>query len=261
MYRIRQHAVACFLLVAACAGKEAQVSEPPAVTLDEARLARVAAEVDQALLRGIIACRALAENIHVRSFHAGAEQPQRTLTVLRDMVTRAGAEHASLIDERGVVIAATDPQAVGYDFSEWPFLKRAAAGQVLVFPSVGMGADRRRIFFVVPRGEPRGATVLRKDVAALDRLLAGVEAPAALVYRERYEVATNRPGFGFDGFEDRRWAEAVSVDPGELSVLDAMDHVFPPIGDVLEREGTTFDVHRVPTVVAGWQILVCIPRE
>jgi hypothetical protein len=218
----------------------------------------VSAEVDQALMRGIIACRALAENIHVRDFHAGDEQPQRTLTVLRDIVTRAGAEYASLIDGNGVVVASTDPQAVGYDFSDWPFLRRAASGEVLVFPSVGMGWERRRVLYVVPRGEDGGAAVLRQDVAALDRLLGSVGAPAALVYRDRYEVATNRPGFRFDRLRGR--TEVAPVDPGEESVLAMMDHVFPPIGDTLEREGTSFDVRHVPTVVADWQILVATPH-
>lgn len=245
------------LLLAACAGREAKVADPPAVGLDESRLARVSAEVDQAMLRGVVACRALAENIHVRTFRAGSEQPQRTLTVLRDIVTRAEAEHASLIDGSGVVVASTDPQAVGYDFSEWPFLRHVAAGEVLVFPAVGIGAGRRRIFFVAPRGEDGGAAVLRHDVSAFDRLLDGVAAPAALVYRGRYEVATNRTGFGFDGLDGR---EARAVDPGERSVLAMMDEVFPPIGDTLVREGTAFDVRRAPTVVADWQILVCTPR-
>lgn len=253
--RARRFLALCAVL-GACAGRDATVADPP--PLDREGVERVSAEVDQALLRGLVACRMLAENIHVRSFHAGAEQPQRTLTVLRDMVTRAGAEQASLIDGNGVVIASTDPQAVGYDFSEWPFLRLAASGEALVFPAVGMGAERRRIFFVVPRGEDGGAAVLRQDAAALDRLLGGLGAPAAIVYRDRYEVATNRKDFGFDGFEGR---EARPAGPGERSMLAMMDQVFPPIGDELVREGTTFDVRRIPTALADWQVLVCAPRE
>lgn len=250
------------LLAAACAGRKKDGPERPP-RLDRVGAARVADELDQALTRGVVACRALAQNAHVRAFYSEKKQPHKVLTVLRDVVTRSAAERALLLDSDGVVIAATDPEAVGYDFSHWAFFRDAVKGKILVFPSVGYVSEQRGLFCVAPQedesGAPRGAVVLRMSVGPLDRTMEHIGLPSALVFRERYVLATNRPHWGFHGLRglDERQA---GIDLAEKDLLGMLDRVVPPIRDTIVVEDEVYDVHRFPMAIEEWQLLVCVPR-
>jgi len=252
------------LLCVACSKRRSRESEPEAPVLDEVAAARIADELDQSLMRSVVACRALAENARIRAFYVDREEPHRVLTVLRDLVMRARAMRASLLDDQGVVIASTDPGTVGYDFSQWRFFEEASRGRVVILPSVGFASDRRDLFVIVPvkddDGEPRGAAVLRTPVGPLDRALADLPEPSAVVFRDRYVLATNRPRWGFHGL--RRLDErGGSVDLDDRDLLGVLDSVVPPIGETVVAEGVHYDVHRWPMFLQEWHLLVCVPSD
>ncbi|MHC4932697.1 MAG: cache domain-containing protein [Planctomycetota bacterium] len=249
-------------MTAACAGtsKEEEAPEPDPA-LDQARAAKIADELDQALMRGYVACRALSENAHVRAFCDTRENPHKVLAVLRDVVTRSGADRASLLDSGGVVIASTDLEAVGYDFRHSGFFKAAQEDQVVIFPSVGFVNERRGLFVVVPQGAPgaRGAAVLRMSVGSLDRSLETLRKPAALIYRDRYVLATNRPQWGFHGHRDLE-ERGQTLDLSERDLQKMLDSVVPPIGETVEWKGLTYQVNRYPMFLEDWQMVVCVPQ-
>jgi C4-dicarboxylate-specific signal transduction histidine kinase len=232
--------------------------EEPTAELDNARTAKVADELDQALVRGVVACRTLSNNADVRAFFGERARPHKVLTVLRDTVTKSAADHAYLLDGQGVVIAATEAEKVGYDFSHWAFFESARQGKVLVFPAIGFVSERRGLFIVVP-GKTAGAVVLRLGTGPLDRALERLSEPSAVVYRDRYVLATNRRAWGFNGLRgaDERGATLDLEDPG---LQDMLDHVVPPIGPTVEVDGVVYDVHRLPMVVEEWQLLVCVEQ-
>jgi len=247
-------------LGAACAHQKTNTVAPDESTagFDRTQAARVADELDQALTRNVVFCRTLSENSHVRGFFATREQPHRVLRVLRDVVTRSGAEGASLLDSAGVVIASTNPDAVGYDFSQWQFFNTVSEGRVLVFPAIGFVNTLRALYVVVPQaGDEGGAVVLRSRVESLDETLAPIRQPAALVFRDRYVLATNRPEFGFHGLRSVEQRVAVEAQD-ERQLLATLDEVIPPIGDTIAAEGRTYQVHRVPMLMGEWQLLVCV---
>ncbi|MHC4973705.1 MAG: cache domain-containing protein [Planctomycetota bacterium] len=252
----------CLLCVACKSRSKPAEPEPPA--LDEVAAAMIADELDQALMRSVVACRALAENARIRAFFVDGEEPHRVLTVLRDLVMRSRAMMASLLDNEGVVIASTDPGRVGYDFSQWRFFEEASRGRIVILPSVGFASDRRDLFVIVPvkgeDGEPHGAAVLQTPVGPLDRALEGLPEPSAVVFRDRYVLATNRPRWGFHGLRrlDERGA---TVDLDDRDLLGVLDSVVPPIGETVESEGVSYDVHRWPMCMDEWHLLVCVPRD
>jgi hypothetical protein len=254
----------CLLFSAACSKRRAKPAEPEPPAPDPVVAARVADELDQALMRSVVACRALAENARIRAFYATREEPHRVLTVLRDVVMRARAAQASLLDEKGVVIAATDPGTVGYDFSQWRFFGEATHGRVVVLPAVGFASEHRNLHVIVPvkgdDGASRGVAVLGMPVGPLDRALEDLPEPSAVVFKDRYVLATNRPRWGFHGLRrlDERGA---AVDLEDRDLLGLLDRVVPPIGDTIEADGVSYDVHRWPMFLEEWHLLVCQPRS
>jgi C4-dicarboxylate-specific signal transduction histidine kinase len=251
------------LLCVACSKRRSRPAEPQPPALDEAETARVADELDQALMRSVVACRALAENARIRAFYADRSEPHRVLTVLRDLVMRSRAMRASLLDDEGLVIASTDPGTVGYDFSQWRFFEEASRGRIVILPSVGFASDRRDLYVIVPvtgeDGEACGAAVLRTPVGPLDRTLEDLPEPAAVVFRDRYVLATNRPRWGFHGLRslDERGA---TVDLDDRNLLGVLDRVVPPIGDTVHADGMSYDVLRWPMFMEEWHLLVCVPQ-
>lgn len=237
----------------------AEVSDGPTERLDESAIARVADALDQQLVQQVIACRQLSDNSLVRGFYARQEYPHRTLNALRDTVARSSAIVASLVDANGVVTLSTDPNAEGYEFSRWSSFKAGIAGEVLVFPVVGFVAENRGLFVIVPheneQGEPIGVVVLRSVVTHLDGLLDGISAPAALVYRDRYALATNRPELGFHGLRglDERGGTAEFTD-GNL--FDVLDTVVPAVGETVTEDGVVYAIERIPMVLPDWTLLV-----
>ena len=234
------------------------------VVIDDAgvgdvEVARVADALDQQLVQQVIACRKLADNSIVSGFYATQDKPHRALNALRDTVRRSSALVASLVDANGVVTLSTDPNAEGYEFSRWGFFQSGLAGDVLAFPAVGFFAETRSLYVIVPHenaeGERTGVVVLRSSVSPLDGLLDGLQAPAALVYRDRYALATNRPDLGFHGLRrlDQRGA-TIDFDDGEL--FDVLDAVVPAIGDTFTENGIVYAIERIPMVVPDWTLLV-----
>lgn len=261
--RSRRVTLALCCMLAACADNRSDVEPDRPPPFDERRAARIADELEQSLMRAVVAGRALAENARIRAFFDDGKYPHRTLTVLREAATRSRAEVASLLDGEGIVIASTDPETVGYDFSHWAFFEATMEGETLVLPAVGFVNERRGLFVTVPvsdgAGGARGAVVMRTGVGPLDRTLEDSEHPSVLAFRERYVLATNRPRWGFHGVRglDQR---GPAVDLDERGLLEMLDSVVPPIGAVLEHAGTIYDVRRVPLVLEDWQLLVCVAR-
>lgn len=222
-------------------------------------IARVADLLDQRLVQQVMACRILADNALVGGYYAGEEKPHETLTALRDTVSRSTAVVASLVDANGVVTISSDPTAEGYQYSRWGFFRDGFAGDVLVLPSVGFVSQKRALFALVPHesaeGDITGVVILRSEVTPFDQLLDELSYPAALVYRDRYALATNRPELGFNGLRrlDERGA-TIDLKNGEL--FDVLDAVVPAIGETVTDGGITYAVERIPMAVPDWTLLI-----
>jgi hypothetical protein len=51
------------------------------------------------------------------------------------------------------------------------------------------------------------------------------------------------------------------VDLDDRDLLGVLDSVVPPIGETVESEGVSYDVHRWPMCMDEWHLLVCVPRD
>jgi len=243
------------------------------ITSHENKISVLADQINQIISQRVKICETLAKNSNIIEVFEGLIPPdnEKINLILKTANEVSHTELLYLIDIHGVALANTMSDKmislIGQDYSFRPYFKRAMAGEIEIFPAIGVVTKKRGLHLSIPvynhSGDgPIGVFAMKIGIAEIEKLLVNKNEILGLVSPEGIIFSSNRPDWLFRSTRPisqearKRLDETRQFGSAEIKPL-----LINLESTSVLIDGSLYHVAHTPLPIAGWTIVSCIKQS